>query len=373
MYTVLESIATANPAFKVSQAKLAEFMVNVEGVPASLRNRIRQIYARSGIDYRYTCIGDYERQPKDFDFYPSNWALLPFPTTGARNQKYQSSLLDVAQNAAQQVIWQAGIATDEISHLIVVSCTGFFAPGLDIHLVKCLGLRPTTARTLIGFMGCHAAFNGLKTAHAICQTYPNAKVLLVCAELCTLHFQFGNTLENVAINSLFSDGVAAALLTSCPASEAKGKLAYVDDYCLLDDTSLDYLTWNIGDTGFLMGLSRQVPDVIAQHLPKYIAALLDRNSLTQAEIDFWAIHPGGRRIVETAQAVLSLADQEVYDSYEVLRLYGNMSSATILFILKRLLDRHHLNLIKNGTGYRSGVALAFGPGLSIEGCLFRQV
>lgn len=371
MYTILESIATANPPFKSSQAELADFMLCIKGLPTSIRNRIPQIYSRSGIDYRYSCIEDYGCQQQDFSFYPNNWAL-PLPTTGARNRKYQSCVVDIAERSAQQAMWQADIEADQISHLIVVSCTGFFAPGLDIHLVKRLGLQPTVARTLIGFMGCHAAINGLKVAHTICQTYPNARVLLVCAELCTLHFQIEDTLESVAINSLFSDGAAAAILASQPESEAQGKLAYVDDHCLLDDNSLDHLTWNIGDTGFMMGLSRRVPDVIGQQLPKYIEALLNRNSLCQDEINFWAIHPGGRRIVEKAQAVLNLSERALYDSYEVLRLYGNMSSATILFILKRLLDRHHSELRKNGTGY-TGVALAFGPGLSIEGCLLQQV
>ncbi|GAB4550025.1 MAG: type III polyketide synthase [Pleurocapsa sp.] len=373
MYTVLEAIATANPPFKIRQQDIANFMSQIEVLPKSLRRRIPQIYSLSGIDYRYLCIKDYGEKPENFDFYPQNWSLSPFPSTQQRNQKYRDSVVNIAVNAAQQALWQADVTPQEITHLIVVSCTGFFAPGLDIHLVRHLNLNPTTDRTIIGFMGCYAALNGLKLAHTICQTYSNAKVLVVSAELCSLHFQFGTTLENIATNSLFADGVATAILTSQTEAQAKGKLTYVDGGCLLDDSdSMDHLTWDIGDTGFLVGLSRKVPETIADCLPNYLHNFLQRHSLSASELDFWAIHPGGKRIVEQAQAVLGLSDEQARDSYEVLRLYGNMSSATILFILKRILDRHHHNLRNNQPGDRTGIAMAFGPGLSIEGCLFKS-
>ena len=374
MYTVLEAIATANPPFKIRQEDIANFMSQIEGLPKSLRKRIPQIYSLSGIDYRYLCIADYGERPENFKFYPQNWSLSPFPTTKQRNQKYRDIVVDLAVDATQQALEQADVRSSEITHLIVVSCTGFFAPGLDIHLTRQLELKPSTDRTMIGFMGCNAAFNGLKVAHTICQTYANAKVLLVCAELCSLHFQFGISLDNIAINSLFADGVAAVILAAQPIEQAEGKLAYVDGGCLLDNRdSMDYLTWDIGDTGFLVGLSRKVPEAIANCLPNYLQNLLQRNNLSSQELDFWAIHPGGRRIIEQAQAALGLSDEQAKDSSEILRLYGNMSSATILFILKRILDRHQKNLRNNQPGYKSGVAMAFGPGLSIEGCLFKSV
>lgn len=372
MYTVLDAIATANPPFKRSQPEAAAFMDQVQGFSEATRSRIPSLYARSGIDYRYSCIADYGLTPEQFEFFPDNWSLKPFPTTADRNQKYQSYAATIAESAAQQVLWQAGLEPYQITHLIVVSCTGFSAPGVDLHLLKRLGLPATTDRTSIGFMGCHAAFNGLKVAHAICQSEDQARVLLVCVELCSLHFQMNDTLENAVINAIFSDGAAAAVLSSRSATQAAGKLAYRAGYSQLIEGTADLMNWTIGDTGFLMGLSPQVPNVVVQQLPAYLKSFLQPYGLTQDSLDFWVIHPGGRRIVEKIQSALRLSEDMVRDSFEILRLYGNMSSPTILFILKRLLERHEAGQIL-GRGFQNGLAIAFGPGLSIEGCLFQQV
>jgi alpha-pyrone synthase len=372
MYTVLDAIATANPPFKRSQTEAAAFMAQVQGFSLETCHRIPSLYGRSGIDYRYSCIEDYGLTPEQFEFFPHNWSLKPFPTTADRNQKYQDCAITIAESAAQQALWQADLQPQEITHLIVVSCTGFSAPGVDLHLVNRLGLSSTVDRTVIGFMGCHAAFNGLKVAHAICQGDPQARVLLVCVELCSLHFQMNDTLENVIINAIFSDGAAAAVLSSRPEAEAEGKLAYRAGYSQIIEDTADLMNWTIGDTGFLMGLSPQVPNVVVKHLPIYLETFLGRYNLTQESLNFFAIHPGGRRIIEKIQAALMLSEEMVRDSFEVLRLYGNMSSPTILFILKRLLERHEAGQA-SGQGFQNGLAIAFGPGLSIEGCLFQQV
>jgi alpha-pyrone synthase len=368
MHTVLTSIATANPPFQLSQSQALGFMSQLTNLSPKLQERARKIYANSGIDQRYTCIPDYLTTPENFSFYPQNWQLDPTPGTHDRNQLYQTYAAKIAESAAEQAIQQAQLSPDAITHLIVVSCTGFSAPGVDVHLIQQLGLRSDIDRTMIGFMGCYAAFNGLKTAHAICQSNPKARVLVVCVELCTLHFQAEDTIESVVINAIFGDGAAAAIFSSESDAEAAGKLAYVDGYSLLAPDSLDLMHWTIGNTGFLMGLSSKVPATIVEHLPGYLKTLLDRNHLTQSAIDFWAVHPGGRQIVDQIQSLLQLSDNMVADSYAVLREYGNMSSTTILFILKRLLAQHQA-----GAGLNNGVAMAFGPGLTIEGCLFQQV
>jgi alpha-pyrone synthase len=340
-------------------------MARIEGVPASVRDRIETVYSRSGIDYRYSCLSDYGSEAEAFEFYPNNWGLSPVPTTGDRNQKYKTCALDLAEQVTHQALWQADLVAENITHLIVVSCTGFFAPGLDIHLVKRLGLPAATDRTLIGFMGCNAAFNGLKTAHALCQTHRNAKVLLVCVELCSLHFQVADTLEKVIVNAIFSDGAAAVVLSA--SDNAAGKLVYTDSAALVTEDSLDAMTWDIGDTGFLMQLSPQVPQLIKQSLSAYLENFLGRHNLTQDSLDFWAVHPGGRQILDQVQAGLALSEDALKESYEVLRRHGNMSSPTILFILKLMMDRP-LPTASIGTG----IALGFGPGLSIEGALFQR-
>jgi alpha-pyrone synthase len=373
MHTVLDAIATANPSLKITQTAAADFMLQLEGMSEPTRTAIKAVYRRSGIDTRYTCIEDYQRSPADFTFYAPNPTLEPVPTTADRNRYYQTWALDLAKQAAQRALEQADLAPDAITHLIVVSCTGFAAPGLDIHLVQQLGLMPSTDRTIIGFMGCYAAFNGLKAAHAICQSRPQARVMLVCVELCTLHFQRADSLENVVINAIFGDGAAAAILSSQTPEQAQGKLAYRDGSCLLTPDTLDLMSWTIGNQGFQMGLSAQVPEALVQYLPDYLGPLLRRHNLTEADLDFWAIHPGGRQIVDKLQSLLGLDDAMVADSYGVLRDYGNMSSPTILFVLKRLLERHQEARSAGETGFQNGIALAFGPGLAIEGCLFQQV
>lgn len=367
-YTVLEAIATANPPVRKPQAEAATFMQGVTATPRPLRNRLPAIYRSSGIDYRYTSIDDYARDPEDFEFYPPAWEGPP-PTTHDRNRKYREAAVPLAETVGRGALAQAGLAPGDVTHVVAVSCTGFFAPGLDIELVKRLGLPPTTQRTMVGFMGCYAAFNALRLAHSFCQADPEARVLVVCVELCTLHFQASQTVESAVINALFSDGAAAAVLTARPAEEAAGRLAYVDGRAQLDDDSMGHMTWEVGDTGFIMGLSSEVPRVLARHLPGYVDALLRPHGLTAGDLDFWAIHPGGRSIVDKAREVLRLSDAQVHDSLEVLRLYGNMSSPTILFVLKRFLDRH----AAGREPLRHGLAVAFGPGLTLEGALFRQV
>jgi alpha-pyrone synthase len=370
-YTTLDAIATGNPPLRRSQEETAEFMAQIDTLPDALQNRLPAIYRGSSIDGRYTCVDDYARDDaENFTFFPKTWTLEPAPSTEERNEHYRESVIPLAEDVGERALEQAGVDPEDVTHVIAVSCTGFFAPGLDVELVKRLGLPPTTERTFIGFMGCYAAFNALRVAHSFCQSRPDARVLVVCAELCTLHFQVDDSLESVVVNSLFADGAAGAVLSTRPEAEARGRLAYVDGRCHLDDDSMEDMTWDIGDTGFKMGLSSRVPDVVGRNLPEYVDNLLAPHDLAPDDLDFWAIHPGGRRIVEGAREVLGLSDADVADSLAVLRRYGNMSSPTILFVLKRILERPAQG---DGAPPERGVAMAFGPGLTIEGALFGRV
>ena len=372
VHTTLDAIATGTPDLRRPQGETAAFMTQIESLPERLRNRLPAVYRSSAIDARHSCISDYGKDdPEAFDFFPATWTLEPAPSTAQRNARYREAAVPLAEDVAQRALQQADVPTEDVTHVIAVSCTGFFAPGLDVEIVKRLGLPPSTQRTVIGFMGCYAAFNALRVAHSFCQSQPNARVLIVCVELCTLHFQIEDSLESVVVNALFADGAAAAVLSSRSGADAAGRMAYRGSRSVLDDDSAEAMTWTIGDTGFQMGLSSRVPDVIATHLPAYTDALLSEQGQTRADVDFWAIHPGGRRIVERAKDVLALTDADVAASRGVLRDYGNMSSPTILFVLKRILDTSHTN----GTAAdpTNGVAMAFGPGLTIEGAFFRRV
>jgi alpha-pyrone synthase len=369
MQTVLESIETANPPLSRSQSHAATFMQNVESLPPQIRKRIPAIYERSGIDYRYSCVPDYASlDPQEFEFFPRTWTLRPVPSTQDRNAWYRKSVLPMMEDAARRALDAANVGPSSVTHIITVSCTGFFAPGPDIELVNRLGLPRTTHRTMIGFMGCYAALNAMRVADCFCRSHPDAVVLVVCAELCTLHFQVEETLESAIVNALFSDGAAAAVFRSRSRdSEVRG-LAYQGSHTVIDDDSMGDMSWDIGNTGFMMGLSSRVPVVLARHLPEYVDALAAPIGGRDA-VDFWAIHPGGKAIVEQAQEVLGLNEKDVEASLDVLRLYGNMSSPTILFVLKRFLDRARAG----DDRVNRGLAMAFGPGLTLEGASFIRI
>jgi predicted naringenin-chalcone synthase len=330
---------------------------------AALCRRIDYLYRRSQIDTRYSCI--------PIEFYVNASGQQPFPTTQQRMAKYQAEALPLCKAALADALNQPDAPNlAEVTHLIVVSCTGFYAPGLDVHLVKALGLSPSVQRTLIGFMGCYAAFNGIHLADSICGCDPDATVLLVCVELCTLHFQQSPAPHHLVANCIFADGAAAVFFKQHELQPASPLNSFIIKNSLswIDDDSLDEMTWRIGDTGFEMYISAAIAGILDVNLPGFIQRLLKPSGLSKVEIDFWAVHSGGRSILDTVQRRLDLSAFQIEDSRTVLHNYGNMSSPSVLFALKRLRQR-----LQNGERFRYCVGLAFGPGLTFEGCLFEIV
>jgi predicted naringenin-chalcone synthase len=279
-------------------------------------------------------------------------------------QRYEAEAADLAMQAVKAL--DLG-APQSITHLIVASCTGFVAPGLDCLLADVLGLRRGLDRTLIGFMGCSAAIPALRTAAQTVRADPTARVLVVNLELCTLHLQESSDLESVLSFLLFGDGCAAALVSAEPFG-----LALDDFRSVLIPDSQGMITWRIGDHGFLMHLSGQVPARIAQALrqerenpdPKGIL----RGEGVQA-IDLWAVHAGGRTVLDAVEVGLGLAADMLGASRGVLESFGNMSSATVMFVLERMMRKARLGSAANG--YQRGMAMAFGPGMAAETFRFR--
>lgn len=261
-----------------------------------------------------------------------------FPDTGRRMAFYERHAPELAFEAV------ARLEPGRVSHVVVASCTGFYAPGLDAQIAARLG--PGIERTVVGFMGCQAALNALKLARHIVRSEPAARVLVVAVELCTLHLQDSQDLETVLSFLLFGDGCAAGLVSAEPGGIALDGFASA----MLPDTG-GLITWRIGGFGFDMHLSGQVPAALAAGLPGFLP--------NPAEIELWAVHPGGRTVLD---AVAQAVGRDPLDSRTVLREFGNMSSPTVLFVLDRMLRR-------GATGH--GCALAFGPGLSAESMLFR--
>ena len=364
----LLSIATSLPEHSAPQATTAHFMRNVAAAVLEVDHdnpmlaKLERFYQKSGIGRRYSVIPDYVKEnPEDFEFYGRSWTLDPFPTTAERMALYERHSVPLAARAAREAMSKAGVGPGEVTHLIFTTCTGFFAPGPDVLLARHLELSPTVQRLQIGFMGCYAGFNGMRQAAAIVGANPEAVVLQVCLELCSLHYQREPDLNSIVANCLFADGCAAAIW----AGEASGHQAQarlLGSCCAVDGDSLDEMSWHIGDHGFKMGLSADVPKTIERELPAFVDTLLGGEDLQQGEVSHWAIHPGGRAILEAAQSALGLSEEAIAIPRSVLHDYGNMSSATIFFVLERLLE-----VAKFGEQI---VALGFGPGLTLEGaCL----
>ncbi len=304
--------------------------------------------ARSGIDCRYSVLAPSARagQLDDAGLYREG----AFADTGARMRVYEQRAGDLAFRAAVDL--EDDLAG--ITHLIVVSCTGFAAPGLDLELIERLALSPRIERTSIGFMGCYAAINALRFARHVVRSEPNGRVLVVSLELCTLHLQETSDLEQVLSFLIFADGAAAALVTG----ERRG-LALGRSTTVLAREAADQITWRIGDTGFDMKLAGGLPATIAACLPGQLREILA--GAPADAIEHWAVHPGGRSILEAVACGLALEADRLAPSRDVLRRYGNMSSATVLFVLKEM-------LASGACG--PGCAIAFGPGLAIETLMF---
>jgi predicted naringenin-chalcone synthase len=272
---------------------------------------------------------------------------------------YEQASVDVAADAARQAL---GDRAADVTHLIVVSCTGFFAPGPDLALARRLGLPADVQRSVIGFMGCAAAFNALRLADQIVAGRPDALVLIVCVELCTLHIQPGADREDLTAASLFADGAGACLVG---APQPGQEMLLIDNFFtgVTPDTESD-MAWRIGNHGFKMRLSPEVPRQVARVVRPALHELLPDGPAPE----FWAIHPGGPAIVDRVAETCDLSDNDVQASRDVLRNYGNMSSPTILFVLDAIRRQ-----LRSAARPATGVAMAFGPGLVAEMAALRYV
>ena len=317
--------------------------------------------ARSGIEHRFSVLHP-AQTPTDFhlnayDFYRTG----DFPATARRMQAFEEFAPILMRRALDRLALTSAERAG-ITHVLVTTCTGLYAPGLDFQAIEHLGLDPAAERTMIGFMGCYAAINGLKTARHIVRSEPHARVLMVNLELCTLHLQETTDLEQVLSFLVFADGCAASLLSADPAGFALDSFRAV-----LIPSTRELITWKIGGLGFDMLLSGQVPTAIGRALEHNGRALEHTGDaltapIPTADIALWAVHPGGKSVLDAVERGLRLPPDALNCSREVLERYGNMSSATVMFVLERLLAEAR-------PGQR-GCAMAFGPGLTAETMLF---
>ena len=351
----LNRIATAVPDHDVHQAFVA-FADNLLATRADARTRalFNRMASRSGIEHRFSVLTPNstatEFHINAYDFYRTG----DFPHTARRMQVYEQFAPILMRRALDRLALSEAERAG-ITHVLITTCTGLYAPGLDFEAVEHLGLRPDVERTVIGFMGCYAAINGLKTARHILRSEPEARVLMVNLELCTLHLQETSDLEQVLSFLVFADGCAASLLSTDATGFALDSFRAV----LIPDTR-ELITWRIGGIGFDMLLSGQVPGAIGKALEQAGHEVTASTSIQ--DIHLWAIHPGGKSVLDAVERGLALPPNALNCSREVLDRYGNMSSATVMFVLERLLAEAQPG--------QQGCAMAFGPGLTAETMLF---
>ncbi len=373
MSLVILGIGTATPRQKIKQETAARLASTLIGNKAPAERTMQAIYRHTKIKQRSSVLLD-DPDHEDFNqefFYPATSSEDHGPTTQERMARYAIEATPLAAMAVEKALAQADVTADEVTHLITCSCTGFHAPGVDIALMKSLGFTSGTSRTHIGFMGCHGGFNALRVAKAYVEADPAATVLIVCVELCSLHFQYTDNPEQIVANSIFSDGAAAIVGRAPEHSRAAHNVGWqlVDQTSAILPDTIDQMEWCVGDHGFEMSLSSEVPSRIGNALPDTTDNFLLKHELTRKQITNWAVHPGGPRILTMAEHALHLNTDALHVSRAVLARHGNMSSATIFFILELLFiqTRHHTLC---GQSNRC-VAMAFGPGLATEMALFQ--
>jgi predicted naringenin-chalcone synthase len=359
MTAFIHRLETLVPPYAGTQETLGSRLADWARDPATARI-IQYVFNRSGIKRRHSVVPDFTDAAPAKLFRTDAQGALVEPTTQERNRCFAEAAGPMAVELARRLVdGQAGFTAAEVTHVITVSCTGFVNPGPDWRVVTELGLAPTVERYNLGFMGCYAALPALRMAQQFCAARPDAVVLVICVELCSLHMQMKSDSDSILANALFSDGAAAALVSAQPPRGEHPVLALDHFMSAMAPEAQRDMAWEIGDHGFNLVLSTYVPDVIGANVSQIVNDLLEPQQLAVNDVNLWAVHPGGKAILDKVERSLELAPA-------LLRDFGNMSSATILFVLQRLMEQaaHEEQVIG---------AMAFGPGLTIECGLLRLV
>lgn len=354
----IASIGTANPGEAIPQMQIGRFMKLAHGLEDTEARKLNFVYRLSGIQNRYSVLEDFKHvDPSDFEFFPKNESLEPFPSTQSRMEVFRKEAAGLAIRAIDKCLGKTSTLPSEITHLIMISCTGMYAPGVEMDIIHKMGFSTDVERYAIHFMGCYASFNGLKLADRICDSEPEAKVLLISVELCTLHFQKTYNDNNLLANAIFGDGAAAALVTkNGPGLKIKKYKSQI-----LREGEED-MAWSIGDFGFEMKLSKYIPELLNNGI-KRLSESLEAN-FNLSKIPHFAIHPGGKQILQKVEEAFGISSAQNQASHDILSAFGNMSSATILFVLEKWLDQE---------GKKGDIlAMGFGPGLTLETLLLEK-
>lgn len=361
---MLIDIATASPPYKVAQSFAADELKKRMGGNTVISRLIDMAANQSGIDHRFIVIqdGDENSTKKFFTRSGNHYS----PDTKTRMEEYEKWSVELTKNAVKDLGEKNIIDFSSIDRLITISCTGFFAPGLDYELIKEFKISPNVKRTNIGFMGCAAALVGVNSVWEAMKQNGNENVLMVSVELCSLHLQTEPTRDNILANLIFADGAAAAFFSKSKVNNSnKLEIQFAESFLFED--SAKFMGWKIGNNGFEMMLSSELPKIILNSAAPKAKEILKKRGFDVSQIKLWALHTGGRAILDSLQNGLDLSDEQLQSSRVVLRNFGNLSSVSILFVLK--------NIIDNGSLQKDEYccAIAFGPGLTMELVLFKVV
>ncbi|WP_114791567.1 type III polyketide synthase [Niabella yanshanensis] len=354
----ITSIATAVPTYGQSQMQIYNVVRAIHADTAEEERVLRFMYKSSGIETRYAAV-------PDFNLGNGRSEILHFEENGVntsgleeRLKIYDKAALDLSIDVIRKCLPE-GMEPSGITHLITVSCTGMQAPGLDLSIVKGLKLRTDIYRTSVNFMGCYAAIHGLKHAHYIAEKESDAKVLVVCVELCTLHFQKDKSIDNITSTIIFGDGAAAVLIENSAGKRPGWELK--NFYSEINFEGMDDMAWKISADGFLMTLTSKVPEILEKKCKGIMENALQYYGIPSERVDSWCVHPGGKKILEAVERGSSVTREQLQESYAVLREYGNMSSPTVLFVLEKILRK-----AEQDGSVKNIVGMAFGPGLTLE-------
>lgn len=352
----LHAIDTWVPPVSYTQEEASE-RVQAQFDDKKTKRILRHIYKQSAIDKRHTAVGEFGSATEGALFGDRGDGRWTDPGTGDRNKHFMKVSKEASVELARKTLEAArGFEAADVTHIITASCTGFYNPGPDYHIIRGLGMRDSTERFNLGYMGCYAAFPALRMANTICRDSPDAVVMIQCMELCSLHFQLNpDNPESLVAGSLFADGAGCALVSARTPSSGYRVHSLAST---ITPTGEDSMAWEIGNNGYEIVLSGYVPHILGENIRNTITPALAHVGWTPDDIEFWCVHPGGKAILDRVGEALDLPANALDIPRDVLRTYGNMSSATIFFLLKQGLDPLQPGI--------KTAAMAFGPGLTVE-------
>jgi predicted naringenin-chalcone synthase len=360
LLTKIIAIASQGGAHRITMEELGQYVNKTYGEKSLSSRKFGFLVRENSIAFKNSVIPDFiPLYEKPILFTSDN----PNPSTKERMQIFDQKAIEISTEVSNDALQKANVSPKDITHIISTTCTGLSAPGLELQLTQALGLNHNVVKYGINFMGCYAAFHALRLADTIMKSAPESKVLIVCTELCSLHYRLDDSDDNLLSTYLFSDGCAAAIVSNDTSSSSSFNV--VDTHSVLIPEGKEDMAWNVGNHGFEMVLHKNIPMYLKQNLASVYQSFLTKNQIDSHQVTKFAIHPGGKNILKAFESAIQIESHDIAESYEVLSNYGNMSSATVLFVLEKML----YDASKDAYVYTA----AFGPGLTVEGALLQKV